>query len=299
MNASYVGLTSTLTRLPDIDATLQTLFDQDVPNLTICLSLPKSLKFNPLIKDLQLRFRKLVLVFLDQDYGPVCKLLGLLQHVHLPNADLVVVDDDILYPSNFISNLLRARRLHPRKDETECAFSFGGFSFDTSFPFVHVHMSDREFTTKDTWIRFRNPRNEPYRSVHWLMGTCGILLKRAFFGADAFQWFVQETSKSKAAFRSDDVLISAYLASRSIRRMLIMDANICVPNVRCQERNLSDALSWNLSRAFYHHVRTFWDQRHHFQVQGYSLIFTLLFGLVLLVFLFRLQRHFVHLFRNK
>lgn len=115
-NKYIISFTTIPTRLKNIHLTIDSLLNQLVKPEKIILNVPKiySLRFkmsidiisvNELLKKYQ---NKIIINYLDEDYGPVTKLLGILKNniidINQENLYIILLDDDIIYPNNIIKN---------------------------------------------------------------------------------------------------------------------------------------------------------------------------------------------------
>jgi hypothetical protein len=132
-----------------------------------------------------------------EDEGPASKLLAVLRLE--PNAAIIVADDDIIYPNDFIANLLAAHRANPR-----AAVGWRGWQLSqASDPrhFRHIFA---------TGIKLPTP-------VDVILGTWGYLIPpmafdNAIFDIDAFPEELRWV---------DDVWISGNLARRGVQRLVV------------------------------------------------------------------------------
>ena len=108
-----VSLTSFAPRIPDVHKTVESLLQQTVRPARIVLWIsnddPEAHREPRLLK--KQTERGLEIRYCDEDLGPYKKLLYTLREC--PNARIVTVDDDTLYPLNFLEQLDRAYRDQP------------------------------------------------------------------------------------------------------------------------------------------------------------------------------------------
>lgn len=115
-NKYIISFTTIPTRLKNIHFTIDSLLNQLVKPEKIILNVPKiySLRFktsidiisvNELLKKYQ---NKIIINYVDEDYGPGTKLLGLLKNniidINVENLYIMLLDDDMLYPNGIIQS---------------------------------------------------------------------------------------------------------------------------------------------------------------------------------------------------
>lgn len=134
------------------------------------------------------------------DLGPAMKLLPVLDIETDPETCIVTIDDDVEYPPELIARLSSASRLHP-----DHAIGFTGWVLDpetSATSVVHLNAA--------------MPGAARMQPVHVLEGYRGVLYKRRFFEHD-----IHGHLEALSAFRfHDDILLSGYLAGRSIGRLV-------------------------------------------------------------------------------
>lgn len=132
-----------------------------------------------------------------EDYGPATKLLAALRVE--PNAAIVAVDDDVLYPRDFVETLLNAHRAAPK-----AALGYRGWQLE---PETDPRDLDHVFATA---VAIPTP-------VDVLLGTWGYLVP-----ASAFDDAVYDFGSYPPEVRwVDDVWFSGHLARRGVARKVI------------------------------------------------------------------------------
>lgn len=191
-----VTLSTTPSRARHLLPTLRSLIDQTLAANRIVLALPRTSRRDgaPYPDPAELQLPDGVEILACEDQGPATKLLPALAAE--PAARLIVVDDDVVYPRDFLATLLSAHRAWP-----DAAIGYRGVVVDPSVAF------------RDLPHIFATAVNEP-RPVDILFGTWGYLLPPA-----ALDRAVADFSGRPEAVRSvDDIWISAHLALRGIER---------------------------------------------------------------------------------
>ncbi|QIK38604.1 hypothetical protein GWK36_12125 [Caldichromatium japonicum] len=156
-------------------------------------------------------------VRLSADLGPAMKLLPVLDIETDPETRIVTIDDDVEYPPGLIARLAELSNLYP-----DHALGFTGWVLDQpTAPTGVIHLN----TSTMGSARFQ--------PVHVLEGYRGVLYKRCFF--DRAIW---DHLNALSAFRwHDDILLSGYLGSRGIERL------VC----RYNPDPLQEAYHWKLN----------------------------------------------------
>ncbi len=192
-----VSMTSIPDRASQIAPALRSLVDQTCPADRIVLAWPRvSLRTGaayPAPADLP----DSVDVIRCEDLGPATKLLPAL--LDEPGAVIIVVDDDVIYPHDFIETLLTAHRADPL-----AALGHRGWRLRAG---CDIRDLDHEFATA-----LRRPRD-----VDILFGTWGYLVPPGSLDAA-----VHDFSKEIPEMRwVDDVWISGHLMRRGVPRRVI------------------------------------------------------------------------------
>ena len=192
-----VSLTTVPERMDQLAPVLRSLTDQTVPADRIVLARPevarRSGKPYPLLDP---PFPGVDVIAAD-DEGPATKLLPALAAE--PRAAIIVVDDDVIYPADFVEQLLAWHRRLPG-----AAIGWRGWRIR---PGVHPKSFPHVFATA-----LAEP--EP---VDILLGTWGYLVPPGAFDAA-----VHDFSGFPPAVRFvDDVWFSGHLARRGIPRLVI------------------------------------------------------------------------------
>jgi lambda repressor-like predicted transcriptional regulator len=192
-----VSLTSIPDRAGLIGPALRSLLDQTCPADRIVLAWPRRSLRTGAAYPPPLDAPPGVDVLQCDDVGPATKLLPTL--LEEPDALIVVVDDDVIYPFDFIETLLNAHRADPR-----AALGYRGWRLK---PGVDPRDLDHVFATA-----LKRPED-----VDILFGTWGYLLPAGALDAAAhdFEGYPPETRWV------DDVWISGHLARLGVPRRVI------------------------------------------------------------------------------
>lgn len=193
-----ISLSTIPRRVGYLRAVLNSLIDQTVTADRIVLALPhySSRERRPYPETGELDLPPGVDVLRCADYGPATKLLPVLAAE--PRAIVVVVDDDAIYPRNFVATLIEAHRQHPGD-----AVGYRGVRLAPPRRFADL---DHVFATSVS---------EP-TSVDILFGTWGYLLPPGVLDGA-----VADFAAAPAPLRwVDDIWVSGHLARRGIRRLV-------------------------------------------------------------------------------
>jgi hypothetical protein len=208
-------MSSIPSRLGHLRGVLNSLIDQSIPADRIVLALPaysrREQRAYPSAADL--RLPRGIEVMPCEDFGPVTKLLPALAAE--PGAHLVVVDDDVVYPRDFLRTLLDATRRHPG-----CALGYRGVRLAPPQPLVDLeHVFATAIAESVT--------------VDILFGTWGYLLPPGTLDAavhprtgEAFRW-------------TDDVWVSGQLARAKVPRLVVPAVAMPVETGNSMRRSLA------------------------------------------------------------
>ena len=201
------GLIVTLSTLPSrigkIGPALNSLLDQTVRPESIFLALPaKSIRERKeyIVPPWLLDHPVVTILPTEKDWGPATKLIPVLRHfAHAPETTILAVDDDNVYPRQYIETFVRFAHALP-----EAALSLRGWPISPS----RKWRDSREF--KGTQI------NSPVET-DIITGCGGIMVRPRFFDADFFDY----GAAPPQAFFVDDIWISGHLARRKIAKYVL------------------------------------------------------------------------------
>jgi len=190
-----VSMTTIPERVSKIAPALRSILDQSCPADRVLLAWPSEARN---IRSPKLpRLPSGVDVLPCEDQGPATKFLA--AHLAEPHAAIVVVDDDVIYPVDFLATLLDAHRREPMT-----AFGWRGWRLQ---PGVDPRDFDHVFATavgEDT-------------PVDVLLGTWGYLIPPG-----ALDRAVHDFRGWPAELRFvDDVWISGHLARQGVARRVV------------------------------------------------------------------------------
>ncbi|MDJ0708375.1 MAG: hypothetical protein QNJ46_34330 [Leptolyngbyaceae cyanobacterium MO_188.B28] len=145
----------------------------------------------------------------DQDWGPATKLLPLLQQTLSPETQIIVLDDDQIYPQRLIENYLRYSRQYP-----DAALCLAGWQIPKGL--IHKLRTPLEGARTRLLDRPPNVFDTP-QPVEIIQGSTSYLVRPKFFDPTILNY---EKAPS-AAFFADDIWISGHLARNQIPRLVI------------------------------------------------------------------------------
>ncbi len=202
-----VGLTTTPTRIHKILPTIQSLLRQNRPADRIILSVPDKLartgeRFGDIPKELQaLADSGKLEIHRTQDYGPATKFVGLMESEADPEAQLVWLDDDILYGPTLLQVL--ADEL---KNKTKTALGICGFFMTgkTGYAIAPDHLGAAEILEGFAGVTCR--RQDMPKAELWPAMTA--------------KQFVALSPKERASFMADDFVMSHALRANGIATLV-------------------------------------------------------------------------------
>ena len=211
-----VSMTTVPQRIGSILPALRSLLDQTCAADKIVLALPshslRAAEPYPAVPPLPAR----VEILHCEDHGPATKLLPVLRRE--PDATIVAVDDDVIYPRDFLETLLEAHRRQPR-----CAVGYRGCDIE---PNIDPRDFNHVFATA-----LRTPR-----SVDLLLGTWGYLVPPR-----AFDEAVYDFSGFPDPVRwVDDIWFSGHLARRKLPRYVIQAKGFPIETTASYHAALTD-----------------------------------------------------------
>lgn len=157
------------------------------------------------------------IVKITTDYGPISKIIGGILMETDPNTIMISCDDDIIFPSNYIEKLYTKSLQYPNHVIGARGLNIGRFpGYITIYDDFESKKSIRYLWTLST------DENNP-SSVDIVFGSSGIVYRRGFFPAtwkDAERKFISKVFLHPDIFKNDDILISGYLSTKNIPRIL-------------------------------------------------------------------------------
>lgn len=192
------SMTSLPERMELADAAINSMLNQTIPVSEIVFSIPEISRRTQQAYKIPQRFLdhpKITILRTEVDYGPITKLLPVLQREWKhPDALILCMDDDIVYPSTFVADLLNAR-----EKLGDVALTGVGYKIPPS-----LKDDDRQkFKKKGADI------HQP-EQVDILMGAGGFLVQPKMFS----EQILMTDDIPEEAFFADDLWISFNLATK-------------------------------------------------------------------------------------
>ncbi len=217
-----VPLIVTLTTIPDrlkgIRATLNSLILQTERPDAIVLWLPKVCRRGgpyKLPSNLQ-QTEAIKVLRSSTDWGPATKLLPSLRHFAGQPVRFLVVDDDNIYPPNFVETFLRWSEHYPK-----AALGYRG------------HLVNHPVNWSTMGTLYGTHRQAP-ALVDIVTGTWGILIPGGLLGEEVFDY----ESYPPEAFYVDDIWFNGHLAKAGVERILIPASHPPVSTAGAYQRAL-------------------------------------------------------------
>lgn len=232
-----VSLTTIPSRIKDLIPTLESLNNQSIKPDAIYLTIPKKCRrLNKPYPEISDDIISLCTpIYIDNDYGPLTKLVGALIAESDPKTLILTADDDIIYPNTLIETLFQYHKKYPSAAIGSSGITIGYFPFLFSIAF-NQKKNDHWFTL--------HPKTHG-SNVDIIYGYAGALYQRKFFPTKMSmeKEFLRYVLVDNDLFRNDDVFISLYLNKRDIPRKIFK-----APDVT--NKSGDDALSLNVIDFF-------------------------------------------------
>lgn len=220
-----VSLSTIPSRVPDLEATLVTLAVQTRKPDAIYVSIPRrSVRENAdyPIKDIAKLIKKLLpgvgrIVLLDEDYGPLTKLMGPLLHEKDPGTLIITVDDDQKYDMRLVETLFKGSLAHEGSVVCLCGHVIGEFPTGR-WGYRCARGNDGKWPLKTVFL-------DPHSEVNVVSGWCGVLYPRGVFGDEVPNRFMEGLRKGKGKIpllhKHDDLYISAWLDVLGVKKYVV------------------------------------------------------------------------------
>lgn len=150
---------------------------------------------------------------LDEDYGPLTKLMGALMAETDPATLIITVDDDQSYGHQLVETLVRGAREHPGGVVCLCGHVVGKFPHVWGF---RCSRKEGVWPLKHLYLR-------PGSRVDVISGWCGVLYPRGVFGTDVPHPAMEALRKEslRILHRHDDLYISAWLDLLKVNKYVV------------------------------------------------------------------------------
>lgn len=232
-----VATCSTMPRRYDVlQKSIEGLLNQTVKLDAIYITLPKKsrrlgIEYPPL-PDFITKHCKVV--HLEEDYGPVTKIIGgLLAEEKDPDTVIISFDDDTIFDPDFVEVIVKYHDKHPKA----CICATGALIRIGFFPYWTIISSLKPFDLIKGFTGFNLKKHN--NRCDLVFGVGGVLYTRGMFPSNKnlYNEFIRYALEDDSLFYNDDVLISSYLSSKDIDRLVFLD----IPSVTLVNGN--DALS--------------------------------------------------------
>ena len=241
-----VRVVGTLTTLPGRYQTLlialKSLKAQTYKLDTIYLAVPeKASRLDLSYDDIPEEISELcVVVHPPVDYGPATKIYGGLYYEKDPETVIISFDDDVIYDHNTVEILMKHHKKHPG-----VAICGTGSLVGKGLLMASIHNNIDCVARYNPMAGFNVTRDG--RPVDVIYGCSGVLYQRKFFPKNdkLVEKLFKYALEDEDVFRNDDILFSAYLCKKGIKRLVFKD----VPNINRIENEEHNALSSSFLRV--------------------------------------------------
>jgi len=206
-----VSLSTIPSRCDKLEETLVSLASQTLKPNAIYVSVSKDSirekKPYP-VKELAKTVKRILpgvgrVIVLEEDYGPLTKLMGPLLNESDSDTLIITVDDDQKYGEKLVETLVKGSHDHPGAAICMCGHVIGKFPHIWGY---RCSRKDRVWPLKHIYLK-------PGSRVDVVSGWCGVLYPRGIFGAEVPNPAMEALRKDtlKILHRHDDLYISAWL----------------------------------------------------------------------------------------
>ncbi|WP_146131641.1 glycosyltransferase family A protein [Chromobacterium amazonense] len=199
-----VSMTTISSRIDSITPCLKSLLEQNYDNYEVILNISESpylidagiskeIAQREIPKDIKLSF--------VENTGPYRKLLPTLQNCS-DNTPIITVDDDVIYPNNFISTLITANSIY------DCPIAFRG---------REITVNDKRINNYNGWKK-NNLTGSGMAKLP--TGKDGILYRKRYFHKNVFNIDLAK----KIAPTTDDIWFKWHTALNGFNSVLIFNS---------------------------------------------------------------------------
>lgn len=231
-----VSLTTTPKRINNIKPTLVSLLRQIVQPKRIEINLSEELFAGREIPVSLINLENVKICWQKKDYGPATKLIATIERYQTQNERIVVVDDDMYYSKNLISDLMAA----DMKSNGKHVFCINGFLLGRGLKSESIG-SDKALKSGT-------------RKVAVIQGCGGYILRSSHLD---WKLLLDLENAPKRALFDDDVWISGHLSKAGIDKIQITTG---------KRKTLANALQgtaisgdrWHLQEDLMHFFKNDW-----------------------------------------
>jgi hypothetical protein len=216
-----VSLSTIPSRSKDLEPTLVSLAAQTLKPDAIYVSIPRHSTREDVdypIKAIAKVVKRVLpgvgrVAVVDDDYGPLTKLMAPLLHEDSPTTLIVTVDDDQQYDPRFVETLVTGAARHPKAAVCLCGHVLGKFPSVWGF---RSSRCDKTWPLKTIYLA-------PDTRVDIVSGWCGVLYPRGVFGEDVPHPAMEDLrlEKLKILHKHDDLYISAWLDLLGVEKYVV------------------------------------------------------------------------------
>jgi hypothetical protein len=215
-----IGLSTIPSRCDKLEETLVSLAAQTYKVDVIYISVPRESSREHCaypIKSLAKLAKRVVpnvgrVLVVDEDYGPLTKLMGPLLQESDPSTLIISVDYDQKYDAKMVETLVAGSKEYPNAAICLCGHVVG------KFPNIWGFRCSRKDLGPLNTIYLK-----PGTGVDIVSGWCGVLYPRGIFGTDIPNPAMEDMRKNtlKILHRHDDLYISAWLDILKIPKYVV------------------------------------------------------------------------------
>lgn len=215
---NIVTLTTIPPRMDRINETLASLLGQSLAPDRIILNIPQHYRRPDFAYDTLPKLPSGIdLNITDQDYGPATKLLPTLRAYHGKDVNIIFCDDDRIYPTQWLSNLVENSKKFPN----ECITVAAGLVDQIEAYYHYVNKPKSKFLApiyrKIYTFKKRRPVTSHFADI--ACGYGGILVRPDFFDDEVF-------NIKDEFYTLDDTWISGHLARLGIKIRVAENAEL-------------------------------------------------------------------------
>jgi len=228
-NQLYVGFTTIPSRSNYIEKVISDLRVQTLLPDTIVIGVPKYSSREKVAYDVikiqedAIKASKtftnppnILVHILKEDYGPLCKLMGLLQSVPFGKGHLLVtIDDDQHYDKHLLETLSKGSKEHTDSVVCLCGHTIGKLKLPGGKSINGWGYRCSSFDNNSILKAFQLQSGS---QVDIVSGWCGVLYKRDMFPSNPIDNVLEAfRANDNLLHRNDDIYISAWLSKLNVK----------------------------------------------------------------------------------
>ena len=261
MTRIVVSLSTIPSRVANLEQTLMSLAVQTRKPDVVYVSVPKVSDREGVsypIKMIAKQIKRVLpgigrVAVLEEDYGPLTKLMGPLMGESDPKTLIITVDDDQKYDERLVETLVAGSEKHPGSVVCLCGHVIGRFPNMWAF---RCSRGDVKWPLKMIYL-------EPDTPVDIVSGWCGVLYPRGVFGDEVPHPAMEDLRKNKLKIlnRHDDLLVSAWLDLLDVNKYVVAysGAHKDLQLEHASHNALSTGSSGATPLAGIKHTKEFWS----------------------------------------